>query len=380
MEAIEAPLEIAAAPERPGPESGAATGLCRNCAAPLFGAFCSACGQPADTHRRSVLHLLHDVFKDVASFDSRILRTAGALFFRPGELPLAFREGRTQRYVPAVRLYLFVSLIFFLFLSISGTDILQLELTTASQRYSSDASGNVFVEKNGVTARVEGLKADKNGNVFADTGRGGPHVPVFGIRADGVTQYLSANAFFFAPVKKIRGPISAGLEALLKRQHEQFAALPIGSSLKSWMARHFDRILQALATDPTAINGPMTEWIPRVLFVLLPVFACLLALFYWRQRRDFFFVDHLVFSLDMHSFAFAIILAAVILARLIPGGAAAATALMAIGFYLFLAMKNFYKQGWIWTGVKFAGVSFVYSAVFLVPALTGILLASLLYI
>jgi len=68
------------------------------------------------------------LFKDIASFDSRILRTAIALFAQPGELSLAFHEGRTQRYVPAVRLYLFISLIFFLFLSITSTAILQLEI------------------------------------------------------------------------------------------------------------------------------------------------------------------------------------------------------------------------------------------------------------
>jgi hypothetical protein len=54
--------------------------------------------------------------------------------------------------------------------------------------------------------------------------------------------------------------------------------------------------------------------------------------------------------------------------------------LLAIGLYLFLAMKRFYKQGWVWTPVKFALVSFVYGAFFLIPALTGILLASLLNI
>lgn len=383
MEGLEAGLETAGAAALEMAvaatlERGGKVSPCRNCAAPVLGAFCAACGQPSDVHRRSVLHLLHDLFKDIASFDSRILRTAIALFVEPGELSLAFREGRTQRYVPAVRLYLFISLIFFLFLSVTSTAILQLELTTTGQRYLADAKGNVFVEKNGVTKPTEGLTADKNGNVFADTGKDGPKVPIFGIRADGKTEYLSANAFFFAPVRKARGPISPSLAAALKRQHEQFEALPLSSSLKSWIVRHVDRMLQTLATDPTAANGPMTEWIPRVLFVLLPVFAMILGLFYWRQRRDFYFVDHLVFSLNMHSFGFAMILIAVVLARVISGSVAAEIALLAIAVYLFLAMKRFYQQGWIWTAVKFVLVSFVYGALFLAPALAGILTASLL--
>ena len=84
----------------------------------MIGAYCAVCGQARDTHRRSVWGLIKVLVEDIVSFDSRILRTGWALVFKPGELASAFREGRTQRYVPALRLYLFVSLIFFLILSV----------------------------------------------------------------------------------------------------------------------------------------------------------------------------------------------------------------------------------------------------------------------
>jgi hypothetical protein len=109
-------------------ESGGKIVPCGNCAAPVLGKYCGQCGQAVDTHRRSILHLLRDLIQDIASFDSRVLRTIGALFLRPGELTAAFREGRTQRYVPPIRLYLFISLIFFLFLSVSNIAIVQLEV------------------------------------------------------------------------------------------------------------------------------------------------------------------------------------------------------------------------------------------------------------
>ena len=83
---------------------------CGNCAAPVLGQYCGQCGQPVDTHRRSVLHLLHDLLKDIASFDSRVLRTLRAIFLQPGELTTAFREGRVQRYVPPIRLYLILAM------------------------------------------------------------------------------------------------------------------------------------------------------------------------------------------------------------------------------------------------------------------------------
>src|SRR5271168_3995063 len=139
-------------------ERGGKVGPCTNCGSPMMGAYCGVCGQPVETHRRSVFTLLHDFVKDIASFDSRILRTARALLFQPGELSLAFREGRTQRYVPAVRLYLFVSLIFFLTLSFAGIAILQLALMSTSQRFVQDKNHNVFVVKNGARELVAGFK------------------------------------------------------------------------------------------------------------------------------------------------------------------------------------------------------------------------------
>src|ERR1700733_12268747 len=74
-------------------------GPCRNCDAPATGAYCANCGQERDTHRRSVWGLLKDFFEDLVSFDSRIMRTIIALLVEPGELPKAFREGRTIRYM-----------------------------------------------------------------------------------------------------------------------------------------------------------------------------------------------------------------------------------------------------------------------------------------
>jgi hypothetical protein len=293
-------------------------------------------------------------------------------------LSLAFREGRTQRYVPAVRLYLFVSLIFFLFLSLTHTAILQLELVTTSHRYFTDAKGGVFIQENDVTKPMDGLKADKDGNVFADTGEDGPRTPLYAMKADGrVSHDLSAQPYFFSRVRPPHKKMTADLREVLDHQHAMLTALPLGGSLKAWLEGHLDHVLEGLASDPTAVNGPLTEWIPRVLFVLLPVFAMILGLFYWRQRKDFYFVDHMVFSLNMHSFGFAMILVAIILTRLISGGIAAQIALYAIALYLFLAMKRFYRQGWVWTAIKFLAVSFVYGALFLAPALLGVLLASL---
>src|SRR5690242_2901870 len=107
--------------------SGHSVANCANCEAPTFGAYCGVCGQERDTHRRSVMGLISAFVEDVISFDSRVLRTVIALLVEPGEMAIAFREGRTMRYVPPLRLYFFVSLLFFLLLSTTHLAIVQLE-------------------------------------------------------------------------------------------------------------------------------------------------------------------------------------------------------------------------------------------------------------
>jgi len=120
------------------------------------------------------------------------------------------------------------------------------------------------------------------------------------------------------------------------------------------------------------------EWIPRVLFLLLPAFALLLTVFYWRQKAGFYFVDHLVFSLNVFSFGFATILLGIGLVRFIDGGNAVFITILVIFIHILLAMKRFYRQGWGWTVAKFALVTFSYGVVFLGPALVGIFLISFL--
>ena len=292
-------------------------------------------------------------------------------------MSLAFREGRTQRYVPAVRLYLFVSLIFFLTLSFAGIAILQLELVSIAQRYVQDKNHDVFIVINGVRKPMKGFKADAKGNVYLGNPALG-HKVVSGMKANGqLTQTVATQPHFFARLGSVK-PGHAPAKILADMDRELKAASNKKSSFATWINEHVARMFKVLATDPAAINGPLTTWIPRALFILLPLFALLLAAFYWRQSRAFFFVDHLVFSLNMHSFGFALLLIAAGLAQVLPGEIVVVIAGLAPAAYLFLAMKRFYRQSWFWTSAKFVAIGFIYALIVLPTALGGIIAYSLL--
>jgi hypothetical protein len=170
----------------------------------------------------------------------------------------------------------------------------------------------------------------------------------------------------------------AQLRSDLGKAKKEIAAKGESGGVMDWVMTHAQTAMATLSRDPTAVNGPLTTWIPRALFLLLPLFAALLALFHIRQRKDFYFVDHLVFSLNVHSFAFIVLIAAVWLTQVLTGGTVGWLALAAVGLYLFLAMKRFYGQGWVWTGLKFVFVSFIYTTFFLIPALALVIALSVL--
>ncbi len=361
-------------------ERGHETGRCANCEAPTIGAYCAVCGQERDTHRRSVWGLLHDLFEDIISFDSRILRSAIALLVEPGEIPKAFREGRTRRYVPALRLYFFVSLIFFLILSMTGLAILQLEVTATPQKVT-ETNGHYYIanpafDRNDEDAKflkpyteISKEKATQPGGVFSYDTR--PHFfSRIGTVHSALTPLEQKRLTFpdFNVEIGNKSPPTKVVDAKKRKENEK--------AVKSWIDKNVFGNMRRLAADPAALNGPLTTWIPRMLFLLLPLYAFTLLLFYWRQHRKFYFVDHLIFSLTIHAFLFALLIADVGLTQILSGETVAWITCAALGIYILIAMKRFYEQGWFWTTVKFLFISFIYTVFFLFPAIGGVLALS----
>lgn len=93
---------------------------CRNCGARLVGPYCAECGQEARQRAVPFWQFGREALGEVFSFDTRFLRAFRPLLFRPGFLAKEYFAGRRKRYVPPLRLYLFVSFIYFLVFGLPG--------------------------------------------------------------------------------------------------------------------------------------------------------------------------------------------------------------------------------------------------------------------
>ena len=131
-----------------------ASGNCRNCGAALGGRYCSNCGQAADVHVLSTRELVHEVLEGLTHSDSRLWSTLLCLWFKPGKLTLEFVAGRRAAYLPPFRLYLILSVAFFLLASFSHFkgEVVQLDRGDAHQPQESDCTNGTidlpFLAKN----------------------------------------------------------------------------------------------------------------------------------------------------------------------------------------------------------------------------------------
>ncbi len=95
---------------------------CISCAAPLQGKYCHSCGEKVvDASDFSLFALLGRAFSSITNLDAKFYKTVRSLLFKPGELSLAFIEGRRKAFMSPFQIFLLSSVFFFFF--IANTDI-----------------------------------------------------------------------------------------------------------------------------------------------------------------------------------------------------------------------------------------------------------------
>jgi hypothetical protein len=140
------------------------------------------------------------------------------------------------------------------------------------------------------------------------------------------------------------------------------------------LADSFDKLSGATPERRTELadrlSSDVVALVAKAMFLLVPLFAALLALFFRRAGR--FYVEHLVFALHLHAFGFLLQAIAV---GLRVGWLRAAT-LAGIVAYLFMALRAVYGEGRARTLFKllalFAGYGLLVSAAIAAAALISL--------
>jgi hypothetical protein len=293
--------------------------LCPNCGKTLKhdDNFCPNCGQANHDLRIPVKHLFMEALEGIIHFDSKSFRTIGLLLFKPGCLTNEFKAGKRMSYVPPIRLYIFLSFIFFLSLSL------------LSGKHHTGA----------VTRSTE-----------ADT-----------------TQTTLNISFYNINSAELRGLNDSQIDSLMQVRGIKQTGLNV------YMARQVARLNGERRSE---FNHRLFSGISYMMFVLMPIFAWLLYLLF--RKRAEYYIDCLVFSVHYHAFAFLLFTFYLILGRLFDTELLILILPVIMGLYCYLGLRMVFRESWWRTVVKtfLAGIlhSLAILACFLLMILVNIVL------
>lgn len=314
---------------------------CANCGTALTGPYCSNCGQKASDYHRPFWWIFGEFLDSVFNYDSRTFRTIWLLFAEPGEFTRRYIAGQRASMLPPFRLFVIASVVFFLTLQLTGIAIVAFKVRTLEALPPE------------VSTQLEKEKAP--GVIFEGSG--------------GKRSVVSME--FFVPaseIERVKLTDKQKRDVLDIRTEIQTDAAKAGDQESADWARWLDGKIKRITegyehalADPIKLNGPLNTWLPRLMLVLVPVFAFLLAIMHWWPKV--YLIEHLVFSTHVHTVVF-VALSLVALATAILGDSGFLWSVwLILSIYLWMAMYRVYGRSWWLTTLKFFGLLMVYSVI-----------------
>ncbi len=219
---------------------------CPNCSAPLAQPqprFCGDCGQETRIRPPRVSEFFQQFGGAYFATEGALWRTLKLLVMQPGELTRQYLAGRRKHYVLPLRLYLSISVLFFLLLGLLNPVVVQVDASKAQDGTRPKAAAQFSID-------------------LGDTMRAG--------KKDG-----------------------------------KFYCTGFPNWLCQRLQRRLDLEPEAMTRELSQVGSRMVANIPNTMFVLLPSFA-LWLLWVYRSRR-MRYTEHLVFALHLHAFWFLVL-------------------------------------------------------------------------
>ena len=333
---------------------------CLNCGAGLQGKYCHNCGQENLEIKETFGHMMNHAVGDYFHFDHQFFHTLKPLLFKPGYLTNEYMAGRRAQYLHPVKMYIFISLVYFLLVFQQKSGPFQINQPPVTQKELAKAVGQINqtpylsaeTKKSSITALYTeaGYKLENNHWVI-DTSK---------------TARLRA-----AENSHIINPSTSDTT------EEQYVAdqqkLP-EAKRDGWFERYFNKKAFAINKEkidvPETIKDSIKHNFPKMMFVLLPVFALILMVTFYKSKK--FYVEHLIYAFHLHCFLFLFLTIVMLINLCIPNswtvvaGLFGFGAVAAITWYIYKSLRVVYQRSWWRTIFKMIGMYFMYFLAFMV--------------
>lgn len=377
---------------------------CFSCGESMNGVFCYACGNKNDNYRRSIWSLGVELFSSLTAFEGRIWRSLRSLIFKPGQMAREFSDGARQKWTSPIRLYLATSLLLFGYIALSGTQLVAFgaklnpdgvvkanigDKNIAPQIFFLERRSKIkeTVTDDAITALETNIanmmKDDENKSkeeLEAELKRFKESLTKLDSQIEN-----AANEFSKTGINQGRKPMLDRIQALEERI-ENFNSSPndnegtsspttetspedsggnidIVDATGNKMTLNSEGIQQAMSIalrQPERINAPISKYLPRIMFVMMP-FSMLLGAIFIRGREKAMLYDHLVHAAYIHAFSFLLLFVFILLVQFtpIPGLLAIYTLILLI--YLPVSAKRMFGRGWFKSFLTSYGVGAFYT-------------------
>ena len=341
---------------------------CKNCNQP-FGTsykFCPNCGQiQADT--LTLKELFNNTIQNYLAFDARFFKSFIPLIIKPGFLPSEFVKGKRLTYLHPAQLYLFSTILFFFLFSFQvkkSADSLNTSLsemfTKEKDSLSAEALQKQHIEDSISEIKIKETLHKSNGilklskdeidSIAKNNGNKKPINLDIDFSEQKVDSLIAINSSDEVIYREMGMDADAGF---LTRQYYK-------QSLKFYKNH-----------EAGSIYKQFMDSIPITLFFLLPIFAILLRLFYYKRK---IYVNHLVFSFYYFAFIFFVFSGIMIINYIydIPDYLDV-LAILSCFVYLVVAIKKYYNKNWLGTFFKTSLLTLTYF-ILVIPVATIITL------
>ena len=301
---------------------------CMNCGETLQGMYCHKCGQYALDVKQNVFSYIRNFVENVYQLDGKIVQTLRYLITKPGFLSDEFVKGRINSYVHPMRLYLFMSMLFFSFVLLIFSNINVYDKIKADE----ETMNTVF---NSIKAEHTTDMADKS--------------------VENLLQHAE--------------PVQNGVNSFLDSFGKEEDAL------------RNKRMMNVVYRE---VLARLTKYTPFILLFLIPFYAWILYCGYRRTRS--YYMHHLVFSFHQHAFFLLFISLDVLLLYfldiqnpdLLYGILLFSAALFLV--HHLVATHCFYRKSWLETLFRSCLNLSVYAALlFVVAVIAGIFIGVSIY-
>jgi hypothetical protein len=317
---------------------------CLNCGTTVIGRYCHICGQENVETKESFWSLSKHFVFDILHFDGKFWHTLKCLVICPGGVARQYCEGKRNRYLHPIRMYLFTSAIFFLlFFALKGNE-LKISENSLSRKDRIALTNNLNQQLKNNPGRASLLRQlsllnDSSKNVYP-------------------SQFDSSQGFGFSMANSGKYRSVEQYDSLQKKLPGKERDNPFTRMLTKRGIEFKQKYGNDMRQGFNLILSDFLHKVPYMLFLSLPFFALILKLLYVR-RKNFYYSDHAIFTLYHYIFSFILLMLMIAIGQLQnwTGFSGLGWVLLLLVFvwmgYLLIEMKNFYRQAWFKTVIKF---------------------------